>query len=186
MENKYGKITGWFGFVLTMVKPIFGIAVVYLVATNSSKTAAVGIFIIVVADIFDGVMFRASSLADNYRLGRIRRVADVIGDRLVVQAVLIAMVFFTDLPVRFYLIATARELGIAGIVGYSQLTKNPIKEPNMASRVAVACQAAMAICWLTAGFTASLVAIALLVGFGLIGGWQYSQVLRKAPEPQLA
>lgn len=140
--------------------------------------------LIVIADIFDGVMFRASPLVANIRLGWIRRVADAVGDRLVVQAVLIAMIFYSRMPVWFYLIATARELTVAGMVGYSQITKQPVKKPNMASRLAVALQAIMAISWLTAGFTAALISSILLVIFGVAGGWQYWQGIRKgSPKP---
>lgn len=175
-----GQLIGWLGFILTVLKPGFGVVVAYLVFMRLSQAAAVGIFCIALVDIFDGVLFRASALATNSRLGRIRRILDAVGDRLVVQIVSLALVFWGGLPLGFYLLATSTELVKAAIVGYSQFTRQPIREPNMPARVALALVGVMAIAWLILGFNATLITAGALSVCTIIASHRYYKTIATA------
>lgn len=142
-----GKLLGLTGIALTFLKPVFGWLVVFLIAKQNTGSAATGIALLMVSDIFDGVLFRRSPYAANATLGTVRRVADAVGDIASVIIVLVAMMVFSGFPLWLSFIPLAHALVILALMIYGRAARKPWSM-NMPTRLAGANIGLMAIFWL--------------------------------------
>ena len=164
-----------FGLVLTFLKPLHTGIILYLLAIDADQWAAIGIVWLVVCDIFDGFFFRRSSLASRDSLSWMRRVSDVIGDRIAIEAVMVTMIICRDFPLYFYAVEGVRELCLLTIWLRGYHVKRPLREPNMLSRLSTLSVGLMAIAWLSYPI-ATVLCLMLVVAFGIPGTRRYYQI----------
>ncbi len=162
---------GWLGLFLTLAKLLLCGVVVALIFKNENGLASVGIFSLMISDIFDGVIFRKSTPEMQIRFGFTRRVLDAVGDRVCIFIVLIVMIALTGLPPYVWGVELAREVTMITIVAYSWLNKHPIREPNTASRAATLLFGLTTIAWLNSQAfltTVLIIAVAIVGTVGLV------------------
>ncbi|MCL5666432.1 MAG: hypothetical protein M1383_01545 [Patescibacteria group bacterium] len=169
-------IAGWAGLGLTFIKPLIGTITAYWVVYSPLR-AGMGIALIALLDICDGVVFRLSPFASNRRIAMIRRLADAIGDRMVVQGVLLVMVFKAGFPLWVYAAATLVQATVTVLVPFSHIIKRPIWKPSPASRIGGVALAAAAITWLVADPVTSTICAGIMAVFGGLGICQYCQMI---------
>ncbi|MBI2626685.1 MAG: hypothetical protein HYW77_00355 [Parcubacteria group bacterium] len=126
------------------------------------------ILVIVVSDILDGVLFRMSNFRSNVRLTKLRRIFDIVGDRIAIDGVMITLIFYTQLPSHYYFIELIREIILIVVVIWSYMIHNPLKEPNLPSRLSAFCAGGVAIAWLNSFLFLSNL---FLVGLVVLGVW---------------
>jgi len=168
---------GCLGLLLTFLKPLWGWIIVVWVLTGQNRWASVGIFCLMISDIFDGIIFRKSTLAMQQRFGLLRRALDAVGDRVCIYLIFAAMIKANHLPFYVYGIELVRELALISIIAYSWAMSNPIKEPNLPSRVATFLSGLTAIAWLNSQPKLSIFLMCLVVPLGLIGLRKYYRTM---------
>lgn len=168
---------GWTGVAMTFGKPFAMAGAVYAVS-YSPLAGSAAILIFALYDLMDGVLFRASSLAADRRLGQIRRVGDVIGDRIAIQCGAAAMVYFYQLPAVFYWAVMVRELILFSLVGYSFAVKRPLQEPNNPSRAAALCDCFIFISWLIFGYKTAFAFSLTMAVCGVLSFAGYIQTIK--------
>ncbi len=176
MQGK--RLVGWLGIFLTFLKPIFTLGVIVLITYDHPGSASLSIFGLMVSDIFDGVLFRHSTLASNSKLSILRRAADIIGDRIAIDGVFLTMVHISNFPFYIYGIEITRQIIIAALVFYGWKNLRPIRNPNLPSRIATFCVGLMAIAWLTLHPALTFITLSLAGLFGTIGIYQYYKTIQ--------
>jgi len=180
---QHRKTLGIVGIALTFFKlPLAG-GIVALLLIQNDGLAATSIFLLMIFDIFDGVLFRYSTYSANIKLGKLRRSADSIGDVLVVNAVLITMIFSYDFPVGFYLITLVRSALAGALAVRAHTLGKPIWKTNLSSRLAAFSTGLMAIAWLLGETGASYFCAGLIVIFGAIGLAQHYKTIQARVSP---
>jgi hypothetical protein len=175
-----GKFLGLIGLALTFLKPFFAGGIIILLADRNDKIAAAAILLLMVFDIFDGVLFGHSPYSANTKLERLRRWGDSIGDRFAIHTVLVSMILLSGLPIGFYVVALVRDILIGAVFAYGYTSHTLVERPNLSSRLASFSVGLMAIAWLTAGMGAALACAGPTILFGSIGLAQYYKTMRTA------
>ncbi|MBI4087174.1 hypothetical protein HY416_04355 [Candidatus Kaiserbacteria bacterium] len=132
-----------------------------------------------ICDIFDGILFRRSVLAHNERIVWFRRVLDVVGDRIAIEAVLILMIFHTEFPLYLYAVEGIRQAILLLVILYGYHIGKPLREPNMCSRLATFAVGLMAITWLVFPGMASILLVPVSV-LGILGIITYYRTVASA------
>lgn len=161
-----------FGLVLTFLKPFNIVLVLWLILYDRNWPAAAAIMWLMICDIFDGFFFRRSSLASDKKLLWFRRVFDVAGDRVAIEAVLVIMIIRLSFPLYLYVVEGIREVFLLGIWLHGYRVRRPLREPNLLSRISTFAVGLMAMAWLTFPGVAAWLLIPV-VAFGVPGARQY-------------
>lgn len=162
------KFLGLLGFLLTIIKPLYVLIAVYFIVYRFTLLATLLIIIIIVSDIFDGVLFRKSNLTSNENLTKLRRIIDIIGDRIAIEGIMISLIIYTKLPIYYYLIILLRDIVLLVIVVYGHVVNNPLRKPNLPSRLAMLCGGLIGITWLN---SLPLLSGVFLGGLIFLGSW---------------
>ncbi len=164
-----GKIAGNIGIMLALLKLFFGAAVIMLLAQENAEGAALFILFLMLADIFDGILFRRSPHNASQRLAKMFRAADVLGDIVVVNTVLIAMMLWYRFPLGLYAITIVRTLLSGTLLAYGRAVHKMPWRGNLSSRLAGLFTGLMAVAWLLGKTNLSLAFAGLLIIFGITG-----------------
>lgn len=160
------------------MKPFIAGLVVYLLLENMSHAAALVILLLMLSDIFDGVLFRRSKMALKVGLPRLRRIVDIIGDKISVHTLSIVMMLHNHFPWYFYTIILIRDLLLLSIWLYGMKSGQPLGEPNLFSRLSMLCVGFVAISWLTLPVLTAWF-LFLGVGFAIPGIFQYWRTTKR-------
>ena len=164
------------GLILTFLKPFTTGLVIYFIINGYKFSAALTILLLIFCDIFDGILFCKSNLALNQKLSWLRRVVDIIGDRIAIQVILIFMIIYSNFPIYLYVVETIREIFLLCIWYYGFKTENPIREPNLPSRFSNLSVGLMAISWFTLPVLTPLFLLPAVV-FGIFGCLKYWKIV---------
>ncbi len=165
-----------FGLFLTLLKPFNTALVLILIYQDKRLCAALAILFLMLCDIFDGVSFRRSPLASNKKLLWLRRVADIAGDRIAIEAVLLWMLLRLNFPPALYSVEGVREVFLGCLIIYGYWKRRPLREPNLLSRISAFCVGIMAMAWLAWPIAAPWLLLPV-VGFGIPGALKYYRTI---------
>ncbi|HEY4321939.1 MAG TPA: CDP-alcohol phosphatidyltransferase family protein [Gemmatimonadales bacterium] len=159
------------GFALTFIKLPLALIISLAILASHTWTAVAGIALIVVVDIFDGVVFGTSIYRDVASLRRSRRVLDAVTDRVIIGGVALALAFSGALPAIALAVVVAREVVLISLVTVPFYRDRTIRKPNLISRTATATGGLIAISCLVlpSGTLPALAAYGVLsiLGFAL-------------------
>jgi phosphatidylglycerophosphate synthase len=165
------------GLTLTLLKPFNIIIIAWLILIDKAWLAAVAIIWFMISDIYDGFLFKRSSLAYNEKLFWFRRVFDTIWDRIAIAIVLIILIIHLNFPLYLYIAEIIREILLFSIWLYGYINKNPIKEPNIYSRISTFSLGLISISWLVMPYIAIWFLVPMIL-FGILGIKNYYAAVR--------
>jgi len=173
LKKELFKILGVF---LTLLKPLNAIFVLWSILYDHNWLGAVAIIWLIICDIFDGFFFSRSSLSNNKNLFWWRRVFDVTIDYVALLSVSTVLLIYYDFPLYLYIFLCIREIILLFILLYGYWLKNPLREPNLSSRLSQFSGGLMIAIWLIFPSIAFYFLIPLII-FGILGSKKYYRTI---------
>ncbi len=144
-------LLGWVGLGLTFLKPLEAILIIALIVFESNFSASILILLLMIIDLFDGMIFERSTPQMVEKYGWLRRKADAIGDRLSIWSVFLTLIFLASMPFFVYGLVLVREVILMGVTYYGyKKTGRWLPKVNDWSRATSFLVGLLAIAWLSA------------------------------------
>jgi len=181
MDKQFSStVQGVVGFIMTLIKPLWGILIVYLMESSYPRIFIAAVIVaVMIWDNVNGVLFRRSWLAKYIWLKRVRRLIDAGGDRFIIHFVLIMMIVITQMPPAFYLLVLFREVILCTTVIWCSFKLSDLSQPNWWSKSGTVFIGLTSISWLLVGPIACMICLASMFILSGLGIRQY--IL--APQP---
>jgi phosphatidylglycerophosphate synthase len=165
-------------FGITLLRCFFAVTASIMIITSdqiSSISVSMLIFAIVVFDLFDGVLFRQSSLANSTFWKRCRRIIDSAADRFCVQVVCLALLSQNSAFTIFYLLITLKEIANALPCIIEYRNSRRLLEPKMFAKISTASIGFLVISFLLRLSIVSIVFEVVMIITGILSVYQYNK-----------
>lgn len=123
---------------LTFLKAPLILAIFGMAVAGSLTATAVLLVTAIIIDIFDGVIFRSSTLGSSKRLVSSRAVFDVHLDRVLMAATVIPLFLFHSFPVHLLGLIIVRETFLSILLAHPFYANGVLYKANMPSKIATA------------------------------------------------